>query len=348
MSDTTRSSPATLHDVAREAGVSLATASRSLNGSTRRVNDQLKERVLQAAEALGYVANHSAQAIAKGTTSTVALVVSDIADPYFSTMASGVIRGAENANLIVTMAMTERSAQRELELVRALRGGRPRVLILTGSRYAGTDLETALVKELQAFEETGGRVVIVSQRSLPFDTVQIDNHGGAKALAEALVGQGYRRFAAFTGVQSLLTSRDRLDGFRAGLAEHGVSLDENRVYPTDFTREGGVIAADALLEHGVQEVDCVFAVNDVMAVGALSRLHEAGVRVPDDVAIAGFDDISTARDVTPALTTVSLPLRDVGSSAIELALTAGDRTDPDVVTITGEVVLRASTPPRSA
>jgi len=95
-------------------------------------------------------------------------------------------------------------------------------------------------------------------------------------------------------------------------------------------------------------VDCVFAVNDVMAVGALSRLHEAGVRVPDDGAIAGFDDSSTARDVTPALTTVSLPLRDVGSSAIELALTAGDRTDPDVVTITGEVVLRASTPPRSA
>ena len=348
MSETTRTSAATLHDVAREAGVSLATASRSLNGSTRRVNEQLKQKVIAAAESLGYIVNHSAQAIAKGTTSTVALVVSDISDPYFSTMASGVIRGAEQARLIVTMAMTERSAERELELVRALRGGRPRVLILTGSRYTGSELEAALVKELTAFEETGGRVVIVSQRSLPFDTVQIDNHGGAKDLAEALVAQGYRRFAAFTGVQSLLTSRDRLEGFRAGLAEHGLTLADSNVHTADFTRDGGEAAAAALLEQGIHDVDCVFAVNDVMAVGALSHLRGAGVRVPEQLAIAGFDDISTARDVTPALTTVSLPLRDVGASAIALALSAEGRTEPEIVTITGTVVLRESTPPRSA
>ena len=176
--------------------------------------------------------------------------------------------------------------------------------------------------------------------------MQIDNYGGARSLALALVDQGYRRFAVFSGVKSLLTSRDRVQGFRDGLAERGVDLADERIYAAEFTRDGGAAAVGALLDDGIDDVDCVFAVNDVMAVGAMSRLRDAGVHVPDDLAIAGFDDISTARDVTPALTTVSLPLREVGASAIELALTADGRTEPEVVTITGTVVLRDSTPHR--
>ncbi|MCI2957638.1 LacI family transcriptional regulator [Agromyces atrinae] len=338
-------SPATLHDVAREAGVSLATASRSLNGSTRKVNEEYRARVVAAAERLGYTPNLSAQAIAKGSTSTVALVVSDIADPYFSSIAAGVIRSAETAGLIVTMAMTERSAERELELVKTLRGQRPRVLILSGSRYVGAELEGALVKELTAFEETGGRVVIISQRELPFDTVQTDNHAGAKALAEALVAEGYRSFAALTGASSLMTSRDRLSGFREGLAAHGIDLTDDRVMQTDFTRDGGYAAAGQLIERGIDDLDVVFAVNDVMAIGAMSGFRDAGIDVPGRLAIAGFDDILTARDVTPALTTVRLPLEHVGQAAIELALgeRGGSRA---VVTVDGAVVLRASTPRR--
>lgn len=336
-------SPATLHDVAREAGVSLATASRSLNGSTRKVNEEYRARVVAAAERLGYTPNLSAQAIAKGSTSTVALVVSDIADPYFSSIAAGVIRSAESAGLIVTMAMTERSAERELELVKTLRGQRPRVLILSGSRYVGAELEGALVKELTAFEETGGRVVIISQRELPFDTVQTDNHAGAQALAEALVAEGYRSFAALTGASSLMTSRDRLSGFRDGLGARGLELTDDRIMQTDFTRDGGYDAAGRLIERGIDDLDIVFAVNDVMAIGAMSGFRDAGIDVPGQLAIAGFDDILTARDVTPALTTVRLPLEHVGQAAIELAL--GDRSgERDVVTVNGTVVLRASTP----
>ena len=141
MVEAARTSPVTLHDVAREAGVSLATASRSLNGSTRKVNGDYRDRVLEAAERLGYTPNLSAQAVAKGATSTVALVVSDIADPYFSSIAAGVIRYAEEERLLVTMAVTGRRAERELELVRTLRGQRPRVLILSGSRFVAAELE---------------------------------------------------------------------------------------------------------------------------------------------------------------------------------------------------------------
>jgi len=340
------SSPATLHDVAREAGVSLATASRSLNGSTRKVNDDYRQRVLAAAARLNYSPNFSAQAVAKGSTSTVALLVSDIADPYFSSIAAGVIRAAEAQGLIVTMAVTERSTERELELVRALRGQRPRVMILTGSRSDGSESQTALIAELRAFAATGGRVVLISQEGLPFSTVVVDNYLGARALANSLVGAGYRRFAAIGGARALVTSRDRLAGFADGLAEHGIAIHPDHIVRGEFTRDGGFQAATELVAGGLDQVDLVFAVSDVMAIGALSALREAGVDVPGDVAVAGFDDIDTARDVTPALTTVNIPLADLGRRAMELALSDGALTSDEVIRVETRVVLRASSPQR--
>jgi LacI family transcriptional regulator len=340
------SSPATLHDVAREAGVSLATASRSLNGSARKVNDDYRQRVLAAAARLNYSPNFSAQAIAKGSTSTVALLVSDIADPYFSSIAAGVIRAAETEGLIVTMAVTERSPERELELVRALRGQRPRVMILTGSRSDGSNSQAALVAELSAFAATGGRVVLISQEGLPFSTVVVDNYLGARALANSLVASGYRRFAAIGGVRALVTSRDRLAGFADGLAEHGIAIHPDHVVRGEFTRDGGFAAATELIASGLDGVDLIFAVNDVMAIGALSALREAGVDVPGEVAVAGFDDIDTARDVTPALTTVNIPLADLGRQAVEVALSDAALSSDEVIRVETRVVLRASSPPR--
>jgi LacI family transcriptional regulator len=137
------SGAATLEEVARAAGVSLATASRALNGSTRNVNPEYRERVLAAARALNYSPNLAAQAVAKGGTSTVALVVADISDPYFASIASGVMRAAEVRALTVTIGSTERRPAREAALVRVLRGQRPRCFILVGSRWSdpGSDRE---------------------------------------------------------------------------------------------------------------------------------------------------------------------------------------------------------------
>lgn len=343
MSDSARSAPATLSDVAREAGVSLATASRVLNGSTRVVGGELRERVEAASARLGYTPNLSAQATARGTTSTVALIVSDIADPYFSSIASGVIRGADEHGLLLTMGVTERRSERELELVRTLRGQRPRVLILAGSRSVGDAHETALLAELRAVEETGGRAVIVSQGELPFDTVIIDNYSGARRLAEELVAQGYRRFAVVEALGALMTSRDRVRGFLDGLAGHGLSVaDEHRV-AAEFTRDGGHAAAAELLGRGLDGVDLVFAVSDVMAIGVLRALREAGVPVPATLGVAGFDDISTASDVSPALSTVRLPLEQIGAAAVELAINDRVGGDRALVRIDGDVILRAST-----
>ncbi|MFI7633058.1 LacI family DNA-binding transcriptional regulator [Nonomuraea sp. NPDC049400] len=334
--------PPTLHDVAREAGVSVATASRALNGSSRNVRSENVSRVRAAAAKLNYEPHLSAQAIAKGSTRTVALVIRDVADPYFSSIAAGVTRAAEAARLIVTMAVADGSPERELEIVRTLRGQRPRVIIVAGTRVAGSGTREALIEELEEYRTAGGRVVLISQRDLPFSTVTIDDHGGARDLARALLEAGYRRFAVFHAPGEIRTSRERHDGFRTGLAGSGVV--EAVAIETAFTRAGGYDAARRLVERGFADVEAVFAVNDVMAIGAMAAFRDAGVVPGVDIGVAGFDDIGSALDVVPALTSVAVPLQEAGLSAMRLAL-SDDEGAPDVPLPT-RVVLRESTPPR--
>ena len=198
-----RGGSATLHDVAREAGVSLATASRVLNGSARKVAESYRERVEAAAATLGYSANLSAQATARGTSAIIALLVADIADPFFGEIASGVARGADEANLVVNIAITERDADREVTLVRALRGQRPRGVILAASRTS-TVMDDALRKELDLIEQSGGRVVALGSGADGFREISVDNHGGARALGAAL--------AALEGVVDAYTPRILLAG----------------------------------------------------------------------------------------------------------------------------------------
>jgi LacI family transcriptional regulator len=334
---------ATLMDVARLAGVSLATASRSLNGSTRQVGEDLRRRVVLAAAELNHTANAQAQAMARGRTDVVGLLVHDIADPYFSSIAAGVMRAAEDHGLLVTMASTLRRPESELDYVAALRGQRARAVVLAGSRVDDPEMLRRLGSELASFEATGGRAVMISQKKLPVDTVLLENRAGAKALAESLVGLGHRRFAVLSGPRDLLTSRDRLAGFQSGLAAAGGELDPRDVLQDSFTRDGGVSAMNRLLDQGT-DATCVFAANDVMAVGAMAALRQHGIGLPGRIAVAGFDDILTLRDITPGLTTVRLPLEEVGAAAIDLVLQPrGDR--PRVRRVKGQVVLRDSTPP---
>ena len=190
---------------------------------------------------------------------------------------------------------------------------------------------------------------MIGQPSLPLSTIVIDNAGSAARLAGALCSLGYRRFAVLAGPEALVTSEDRVAGFRDGLAAEGIELPAENVISAQFTRDGGYVAMSGLLEQEL-DVQLVFAVNDVMAVGATAALRDQGYRVPDDMAVAGFDDIPTLRDVRPALTTVRLPLVTIGRQALALALDApaaedGGRAEPVTRTVRGEVVLRDSTPP---
>ncbi|WP_026256959.1 LacI family DNA-binding transcriptional regulator [Actinopolymorpha alba] len=337
------SSVVTLGDVARRAGVSLATASRVLNGSTRRVNEDLRAVVVKAAEELGYTPNVHAQAVARGTSSTVGLVVHDIADPYFAAIAAGVTRIADERGLIVMLGSTSRNPDREVQYVAMLRAQRARAVILAGSRIADKEQTERLAKEVAEFRRTGGRIACVSQNRLSTDTVLPENRAGARELAIRLADLGHRRFAVLAGPRNnILTARDRLAGFRAGLTERGIELAPEAVVDGAFTRDGGYQAARELIARKL-DVTCVFAVNDVMAVGAMAACREQGVNVPKDLSIAGFDDIETLRDLVPPLTTVRLPLEQMGERAAGLALELDVPEKDRLVRVRGEVVIREST-----
>lgn len=340
-------SSVTLSDVAREAGVSLATASRAINGSANRtVRPDLRDRVLAAAERLRYTPDANAQAMARGRTTSLGLVVHDIADPYFSSIAAGVTQAADRAALQVTLASTQHEPAREVELVRLLQRQRARAIVIAGGRH-DDDAENAAMRDALAdFRAAGGAVALVGQPVLGVDTVAVDNAAGADALARALHARGYRHPGVLGGPEDHLTARERREAFAAAFAELGSPVQPAHVVTGDFTHEGGEAAMRELLHVG-PDVDVVFAVNDVMALGALAAARDLGIRVPEDVALAGFDDILTLRDVVPPLTTVRVPLVDIGVLATDLALEehAGE---PRLRTVPTEVVLRASTPDRTA
>ncbi|WP_269452086.1 LacI family DNA-binding transcriptional regulator [Tessaracoccus coleopterorum] len=256
-----------MHDVARLADVSLATASRVLNGSTRAVADSYRVKVQAAAAELGYTANRSAQATAKGTSATVALLVADIADPYFGEIAVGVAHAAEEQGLMVTIAMTDRDPVREIRVVRELRGQRPRGMILAASRSSDGD-PSELDTELRLLEAAGGRAVAIGGGAPSLRSVKVDNRGGAEALGRAMTDLGYLTAVVLAASEGVVTSDERVAGFRAGFGG-----DASRCYRDGLTRDAGYRAMTAALADGIEPGTFVFGVTDVVALGALAALR---------------------------------------------------------------------------
>ena len=333
-----------LQDVAARAGVSQATASRVLNGSTRIPGEGVADRVRAAARELGYKPNAQAQALARASTGLLGLVVHDIADPYFSSIVRGVQTAARTARKQVLLASTDRDFDIERESVSTFISHRADAIVLAGSRQSG-HLDRALEAEFDYYRANGGRVVVIGQPLAFGSAVEPENHCASGQLADALVDAGHTQFAVIGGPGNIRTAVDRRNGFVEALSRRGLTTMVEVSGP--FTRDGGYAAARRLAaalqlqpDSGATPV-CVFAVTDVMAIGAIAAWREMGLVVPRDVCVAGFDDIPTLRDHTPSLTTVVLPLEDIGAQAVQLALRSG--SDDLRERVPGHVVLRDST-----
>ncbi len=335
----------TLADVARRAGVSLATASRVLNGSARAVSDEMRVRVTAAARELNYVPNAHAQALVRSTTRTVGVIVHDVGDPYFAEILRGIQQSAADAGRLMIVCNTFRDPQRELEYIRLLQMQRVEAIILAGSGLDDRAHSRALIDQLDSFASLGGRVAVIGRHHIAADAVIPDNVGGARALAHHLLDLGHRSFGVIDGPALLTTSRDRKSGFVQALAACGITLAPEAIMTGDFTRDGGANAAVALLER-FPLMTAIFAMNDVMAIGALAALRQRGIAVPEQVSLVGFDDIPIAGDVTPALTTVRVPMSQLGAEALALALSAEETLR--TVYLPTEVIIRQSTAPPPA
>jgi LacI family transcriptional regulator len=337
-----RSGSVTLQDVARAAGVSLATASRSLHDAARAPRPDLQARVRAAAAQLGYSSHGPAQALAKSTTPVVGLLVHDIADPYFSALAIGAMRVAHDSGLLILVGNTFRDPTLELTYLNRLKAQRARGVLLLASGFSDRAYQTELRQELTAFESLGGRVACVSPHGFDADAVLPDHKAGARLVADHLVALGHERIGVVTGPANLLTSRERLQGFRERLRALGHPLPTERVVRSDFTRDGGRRATRELMAR-CPDLTAVFALNDMMAVGVLNALRDdLQLSVPDDVSVVGFDDVPLTEDLH--LSTVHLPLEEIGAHGMRLLL--GERLPmPRTVRVPARLVERASSAP---
>ncbi len=329
-----------LAKVAAHAGVSLATASRVLNGGARVVTASLRARVLAAADELQYVPNAQAQALARASNAIVGVLVHDMSDPYFSEILRGIQRVATKANRLVITSNSYRDPERELEYVRLLHAHRVDALILAGSGLDTLEYSQQMAHHIAVFTNTGGRVVLIGRHQIPGDTVLPDNFGGAYQLATYFAQLGHRRIGVIAGPALLTTTYDRLEGFRSGLVAAGIVLHDQDIVTGDFSRDSGVAATHQLLTQA-PDITAIFAHNDVMAVGALVALRQRGISVPQQMTVAGFDDIPVAEDVTPALTTVRVPMVELGVQAMTMALSPATEGVRSVICAT-ELVIRAS------
>jgi LacI family transcriptional regulator len=338
--------PTTLIDVAAHAGVSPATASRVLNGSRRGVSAILRERVHRAAQVLEYVPNAHAQALVRSRTSIVGVIVHDVSDPYFSEIVRGIQHVASSAGQLVVLCNSYRDPARELEYLALLRAQRVQAIVLAGSGIADEAYRGHLCSHIEAFTRDGGHAAFIGRHAIDGDAVIPDNPGGGQAVARALLELGHRHIGVIKGPMLITSTGDRFDGFRVELERAGLALRAEDVVEADFSREGGEWAAGLLLDRH-PGLTAIFALNDAMALGALGALRQRGISVPHQVSLVGFDDIPLARDVTPSLTTVHVPMRELGARAMALALDTALRP-PQVVYLPTAIVLRGSTGPAPA
>lgn len=356
-----------LSDVAQDAGVSLATASRVLNGSARVPGKAVAEKVAASAARLGYVPNAQAQALARSRSGLIGLVVHDIADPYFATIAREVQQQVFASQSQVLLTQTDREIDTEVRALRSLIAQQVDALVLVGSHRYGNDSDAAISTLLEGFDRNGGKVVGMGQSVGVGRTIVPDDSASAHELATALIVEGHRRFAVVQGITGIPSAGSRTGGFVAALTEAGIEPELS--IPANLTRAGGYEVAERIEEHlETAAADdaplCVFAPADVMALGTLGELRRRGISVPGQVAVAGFGGVPDGADANPTLTTVALPLRDMARRAVEWVLDAPaaeadeaepaadeavtadptpDDAGPREVHVRGDVLLREST-----
>jgi DNA-binding LacI/PurR family transcriptional regulator len=334
----TRERP-TLEAVARRAGVSRATVSRVVNGSTT-VAVAIRDAVNQAVQELGYVPNQAARSLVTQRTESIALILPETANRVFSDdlFFPAVIRGvsleleAADKQLVLMLAGSRASHDRVARY--AMAGHVDGVMF--ASMHGADPLPDSLAR-LGIPVVCSGHPMEPAESKVPY--VDVDNFGGGASAVRRLLALGRRRIATIAGPQDMVAGIDRLQGYRTAMRESGRAA---HVAFGDFTRESGVRAMHRLLEED-PTLDAVFVASDMMAHGALQVLRDAGRRVPDDVAVIGFDDFEISRYSDPPLTTVRQPIVDMGRTmARQMLGLVNDEDVPPAVVLPTELVVRRS------
>jgi LacI family transcriptional regulator len=308
-----------MKDVAEHAGVSLSTVSYVLN-DTGSVAPARRNRVLDAVKVLEYSPNESARSLRRHGPSTIGMVVPDLTNTFFAMVAEGVQRAASERDVLVILVVPgtgELSEEKQVELLRSQR--------ISGVIYlSGTGSMPASIFELAR----SGPVVLVDEQipGMDLPAVVCDSRRGAREVAAHVLEQGHRRVAVLGGPPALWTAQQRLAGYREALAGAGLDPDSVPVYHGDYGQESGHELASAAL-HADPNLTALICANDLMAIGAIEYCREAGLSVPNDISVVGFDDLPFSSVLTPRLTSVRQPAREMGARAASVLFDILDETD---------------------
>lgn len=329
----TRGQVPKITDVARAAGVSPATVSRVLNG-TSAVSKALAAKVHKAAADLGYVPFSSARALRRQHTSVWAAIVSDIENPFFT----AVVRGIEDVARKVQHRLVLCNSDEDLERESAY------IDVAIAERMAGVVIAVASGRESSVQPLMDARVPVVAvdrAAGRDVDAVLVDNRLGAEEATRHLLENGSQRVACITGPTRVNTANERLEGYRRAVIASGRSVQQELIRRADYKEPGGHDAALSLLTSR-NPPDALFIANNPMTVGALRAMRELGLTVPRDVALVAFDDAPWCALTNPQLSVVAQPAYEIGRVAAELLATAGDKRSSRTIVLTPQLIVRES------
>jgi len=301
---------ATIQDVARQAGVSIATVSRVLNRSDHKVNQETRARVLQTVKDLDYRPNALARSLQLKKTMTIGIIIPDISNHYYAEIVRGIQDVADRKGYNVILQNTDRKQDRIVKSIYLLREKIVDGIIFSGGIIHGYE-------PLAALNELRDRVVVIGRHEVSFPAVVVDNIGGAAQAVQHLLDLQHTRIGFIGGPKDSAAVIDRLQGYRSTLAQNGLAFDERLIRRGNLTPKSGYQAAVRLLGEKDRPT-AIFAANDQMAFGTIYAARELGLKVPEDLAVVGFDNVPLSSYFVPPLTTVEIPMYQLGVASMEM------------------------------
>jgi len=324
---------ATIRDVARRAQMSVATVSRALNGFEN-VSEQARERIAAAVAELGYVPHAGARSLSLARNNAIGVVLPDLHGEFFSEIVRGMDREASRRGYLLLLSTLHAGGEQATNAMRAMRGRVDGLIVM--APHLGAD-------ELSAALPTGLPSILINTRAGAgqHPSIHLDNAAGVRAVVEHLASLGRKRLIHIAGPADNIDAQEREAAFREAVAAHGL---EGRIVGGDFEMESGEAAIRRLLAEAI-EFDAVFAANDNMAIGTLEALRAAGKRVPEEVAVVGFDDIPLARHM--GITTVRVRIAELGERALQRLVDGFSKDQGGDELHAPELVIRSTTDPRA-
>lgn len=330
----------TQEDVAKLARVSQTVVSQILNDNDISVTDDTRQRVLDAIDQLGYVPNKFAQSLRTNKTLTIASIIPDITNPFYPAFQRGIQSVTNKNNYDLIIYDTEEKEENEKRSLKSLEQANVDGAIVSLFHHGVEALKPLIEQGIPVVYWRGGPV----EKDLVIDLIFVDNVAMAKTAVSYLIEKGHTRIGMIAGLENTPPRQDRIRGFCEALNDHNLPLDEILIQDGDFTETGGYQGMKKLLRLNPRPT-AVFASNDLMALGAMLAMREENLRIPEDIALVGLDDIPAAKLVYPSLTTITQMQEDIGRIAAEMIFERIEGTAPDksrVVEMPFKLIVRDS------